>query len=201
MINDLPITIEEEKQMEAINNNIITGVSGKQYEPMDTSPPCGQSVHTPVVEPVTPVVEVTLGELFNTLKDTIERIGAKVTELESLCHQAKPTALTDFDKSIETVLENAEWLSDKLYNTIEINYDMETLVENAFRDLMQDYVRDEVETYMESFILTRRPRRCGCCCRDTVEEELESIVEDRLTDVVEEVLSDKITSATVKLEF
>jgi len=47
-MNEIPVTIEEEKQMDTI----ITGVSGNQYKPMDTTP-SGQPVHTQ--EPFDPV--------------------------------------------------------------------------------------------------------------------------------------------------
>jgi hypothetical protein len=172
-----PLTTQE-NQMEAI----ITGTSGKQYVAMDTTPPR--------VDVGTPSVfdnrqdEPSLKELFGILLDVVGRIGAKVEALENHYHQAqsKPQPLPDLATTVDTVLQQADWLYARVYKEIENNFDVEDLVKCTVQDSVKDSVESEVDNYFcNSFVLDDHV---------DVDDMIKEAVRDSIEDVVKESLRD-----------
>lgn len=183
-LNTLPVTTEEEKQMEAI----ITGVSGNQYQPMDTTPmatygdpviphiPSGQPVHTP-----------TLAELFNTLASTLQQIGSHI---ESRYHQSSQDNLAE---AVDSVLENADWLYAKLGDAMDKKYDIE--------DLVTEGVADRLETEVDNFFSRSFDIHDYVDFNDLISDAVSDQIADAVSDQLTEVVQEMFKQATVTVEF
>jgi hypothetical protein len=171
-LNTLPVTTEEEKQMEAI----ITGVSGNQYQPMDTTPqPTGQ-ISVP-----------TLAELFSTLASTLQQIGSHI---ESRYHQSSQDNLAE---AVDSVLENADWLYAKLGDAMDKKYDIEDLVTEGVADRLET----EVDNFFSRSFDIHDHVDFNDLISDAVSDQIADVVSDQLTEVVQEIFK----QATVTVEF
>ena len=151
-------------------NQTIQGATGAQYTPMDTSPQAQQN-------------QQAIEQLLNNLTYTIQAI----IKLSVEKYKQPVSGGEGLHEAVGTVLEQAEWFSDKLNDTInstiddridehDFSYEIEQAVENHFGDFcLEDHV--------------------------DVSSEIESIVDDRLDDMVqekvEEILREKLSTATI----
>jgi len=165
--------LEKEKQM---NEYIITGLSGNQYQPMDTAP----IPHTPTIK-----------ELFNTLATTMQQLGSLI---ESHYHQSSQDSLVE---AVDTALENADWLYAKLSDSVDKRYDIEDMVKESMRDLIEHGVDEHFRNQfnLEDYVDVRDALDDIVC--DRIEDAVKEAIEDLLEDAVDKALK----TASVRIEF
>jgi hypothetical protein len=181
-VNDVfntPLTTQE-NQMEAI----ITGTSGKQYIAMDTTPPR--------VDVGTPSVfddrkdEPSIKELFSMLLDVVGRIGAKVEALESHYHQqSKPQPIEDLATTVDTVLQQADWLYARVCDEVDNRFDI--------RDLVQEGLTDKIESEVDNYF----SHNFSLDDHVDVDDMIKEAVRDSIEDVVREALTNVTMSFNI----
>ena len=183
-VNDVfntPLTTQE-NHMEAI----ITGTSGKQYVAMDTTPPR--------VDVGTPSVfddrkdEPSIKELFGILLDVVQRIGAKVEALESHYHQQQkpqptPQPLPDLATTVETILQQADWLYAKVYAEVDRRYDVQDIIKSSVEDSVKDFVESEVDNYFTHNFNIDDHADVDDIIKEAVRDSIEDVVREALTNV------------------
>ena len=133
-----------EKQMEQLQahelaHQMVQGVSGFQYSPMDTSPQAQE-----------------LSNLFVNLTATMQAIVKLCVESHT---KAQPTADKSLQDAVDTVLQSAQWfkemveekvetLVDDMDHTYEIESAVETYFSNSFS--LDDHV--DIESEIERMI-------------------------------------------------
>lgn len=159
-------------------NQTIQGATGAQYTPMDTSPQAQQN-------------QQAIEQLLNNLTYTIQAI----IKLSVEKYKQPVSGGEDLHGAVGTVLQQAEWFSDKLNDTInstiddrieehDFSYEIERAVENWFDNFS---LEDHVDIY--SMVDT------------AVEDKLDDVVEDKLADVVEEKLNELMQGKNITISF
>ncbi len=170
--------------MNAINNvEIITGTSGAQYAPMDTTPP-----QLPQQLPPPPAF---VEDTSTTPQDIVAQISTLLTQLVSVIisqqQAAQPTQTEDFKDTVETILENATWFDKQVEDKVEEHfegYDISAVVRSELDDNVSDYI----ERYMNNnFDITDHIN-----VEEKVRDELNECLSDEVGDVLDDVLSDKL---------
>jgi len=170
--------------MNAINNvEIITGTSGAQYAPMDTSPP----------QPAAPL----------TPQGIVAQISTLLTQLVSVIiaqQQAKqPTQTEDFKDTVETILENATWFDKQVEDKVEEHfegYDISAVVTSELKDQLDG----EIESYMnnsfdiEDYVNVEEKVRDELhdCLSDEVSEVLDEVLESKVGECLDNILEEKL---------
>jgi len=168
--------------MNAINNvEIITGTSGAQYVPMDTSPQAQPTPHQIVAQ-----ISTLLTQL--------------VTLITSQQQATQPTHHTeDFKDTVETILEQAPWFDKQVEDKVEEHfegYDISAVV----RSELDDNASDHIESYMnnnfdiEDHVNVEEKVRdeLNECLSDEVSEVLDEVLESKVGECLDEILEDKI---------
>ena len=183
---DTPTPEEEEamdmlvkaQEQTAKDIEVIQGATGAQYTPMDTSPQAQQN-------------QQAIEQLLNNLTYTIQAI----IKLSVEKYKQPVSGSEGLSEAVGTVLEQAEWFSDKLNDTInstiddrieehDFSYEVERAVENWFDNFS---LEDHVDIY--SMVDT------------AVEDKLDDVVEDKLADVVEEKLNELMQGKNITISF
>jgi hypothetical protein len=160
--------------MNAINNvEIITGTSGAQYVPMDTSPQAQPTPH-----------------------QIVAQISTLLTQLVSVIiaqqQAAQPTQTEDFKDTVETILENATWFDKQVEDKVEEHfegYDISAVVTSELKDQLDG----EIESYMNNNfdiedhvnVAERVRDELHDCLSDEVSEVLDDVLEDKVDEVLE----------------
>jgi len=178
--------------MNAINTTnveIITGTSGAQYAPMDTTP---QQLPPPPA-----VVEVS----STTPQDIVAQISTLLTQLVTLItsqQQAKqPTE--DFKDTVETILENATWFDKQVENKVEEHFEGFD-IDSAVRSSLEDNIDDHIERYMNNSFdisdhvnISEQVRdELNECLSDEVGEVLDDVLESKVGECLDEILEEKL---------
>ena len=162
-------------------NQIITGASGAQYVPIDTSPQAQPTPH-----------------------QIVAQISTLLTQLVSVItsqQQAKqPTHNTeDFKDTVSTILENAVWFDKQVEDKVEEHfegYDISAVV----RSELEDNVSDHIERYMNnSFDISDHVSveekvrdELNDCLSDEVNEVLDDVLESKVGECLDEILEGKL---------
>ena len=156
--------------MNAINNvEIITGTSGAQYVPMDTSPQAQPTPHQIVAQ-----ISTLLTQL--------------VSVITSQQQATQPTHNTeDFKDTVETILENATWFDKQVEDKVEEHFEGFD-VDAAVRSSLEDNIDDHIERYMNNnFDIEDHVN-----VEEKVRDELNECLSDEVGDVLDDVLADKL---------
>ncbi len=175
--------------MNAINNvEIITGTSGAQYAPMDTTPPV--VVETSSTTPLTP-------------QAIVAQISTLLTQLVSVIisqqQAAQPTQTEDFKDTVSIILEQAVWFHKQVEDTVEEHFegfDISAVV----RGELEDNVTDHIERYMnhsfdiEDHVSVEEKVRdeLNECLSDEVGEVLDEVLESKVGECLDEILEEKL---------
>jgi len=155
--------------MNAINNvEIITGTSGAQYAPMDTSPQAQPTPHQIVAQ-----ISTLLTQL--------------VSVITSQQQAAQPTQAEDFKDTVETILEQATWFDgmvDKILQDKVDDLDISSLVTSELKDQLDG----EIESYMNNNFDIEDHVNIS----ERVRDELNDCLSDEVGDVLDDVLADKL---------
>lgn len=162
-------------------NQIITGASGAQYVPMDTSPQAQPTPH-----------------------QIVAQISTLLTQLVSVItsqQQAKqPTHNTeDFKDTVSTILENAVWFDKQVEGKVEEHfegYDISAVV----RGELEGNIDDHIERYMNhSFDISDHVSveekvrdELNDCLSDEVSEVLDDVLESKVGECLDEILEEKL---------
>lgn len=174
------------------NVEIITGTSGAQYAPMDTTPP--QLPPPPAFVEVSSTI---------TPQAIVAQISTLLTQLVTLItsqQQTKqPTQHEDFKDTVSTILENAVWFDKQVEDTVEEHfegYDISALV----RSELENHIDDHIERYMShSFdiedhvnVAEKVRDELNDCLSDEVGEVLDDVLESKVGECLDEILEDKL---------
>ena len=179
--------------MNAITTNnveIITGTSGAQYAPMDTTPP--QLPPPPAFVEVSSTI---------TPQAIVAQISTLLTQLVSvITSQQQATHHTeDFKDTVETILEQATWFDKQVEDKVEEHfegYDISAVV----RSELDDNVSDHIERYMshsfdiEDHVNVEEKVRdeLNECLSDEVSEVLDDVLESKVGECLDEILEEKL---------
>lgn len=176
-----------------VPDTIITGASGAQYVPMDTSPQ---------LPPPPAVVEIS-STTPPTPQDIVAQISTLLTQLVSVItsqqQATQPTQAEDFKDTVETILENATWFDKQVEDKVEEHfegYDISAVV----RSELEDNVSDHIERYMnhsfdiEDHVNVEEKVRdeLNECLSDEVSEVLDDVLESKVGECLDEMLEDKL---------
>lgn len=153
-------------------NQIIQGVSGQNYVPMDTSPKPPPS---------------RLDELTNLLNETLKQL---VIELHS---QTDPQ--TDLEEAVSTALEQADWFRERIEDSVtdavdekDFDYEIGNAVERYMRDVdISDHY--DFDTAVKSFV------------EDEVESIIDGLVEEAVEARLADLLEEKLANAKITINF
>lgn len=157
----------------------IQGVSGAVYAPMNTDPTPQQTGLDP---------KAIIDEMMTQFQ---LKLNLLVTVL-----QKQANAQTDLEEAVSTALEQADWFTEKLHNSVQDSID----------DKDFDYeIGNAVERYMRNGFDANDHYDFDAEVRSRVEDEVESMidslveeaVESRLADIVEE----KLKNANITINF
>lgn len=181
-LSKMEVTQEEDQAMEVLTekqkeqlaqhqqaHQMIQSVMGLQYTPMDTSPQAQE-----------------LSNLFVNLTSTIQAIIKLCVET-----QTKGQSSKELNETVDTVLQNAEWLKEMVDKRVEelvddkdFAYEINSEVEDWFSNSFS--LDDHVDITAE------------------VESKVEDIAEDLLKDMVEErlaeIVSDKLQNLRITFD-
>jgi len=160
-------------------NQIITGASGAQYVPMDTSPQAQPTPH-----------------------QIVAQISTLLTQLVSVItsqQQQTKSYTEDFKDTINTVLERATWFDKQVEDKVEEHfegYDISAVV----RSELEDNVSDHIESYMnnsfdiEDHVNVEEKVRdeLNECLSDEVSEVLDDVLESKVGECLDNILEDKL---------
>ena len=189
--------------MNAINTNgnveIITGTSGAQYAPMDTTPP-----QLPPPPAFVEVSSTTQPAAPLTPQAIVAQISTLLTQLVTLItsqqQATQPTHNTeDFKDTVETILEQATWFDKQIEDKVEEHfegYDISAVV----RSELDDNVSDHIERYMshsfdiEDHVNVEEKVRdeLNECLSDEVSEVLDDVLESKVGECLDEILEEKL---------
>ena len=185
--------------MNAINNvEIITGTSGAQYAPMDTTP---QQLPPPPA-----VVEIS----STTPQDIVAQISTLLTQLVSVIisqqQVTQPTQTEDFKDTVETILENATWFDKQVENKVEEHFEGFD-IDSAVRSSLEDNIDDHIERYMnnsfdiEDHVNVEEKVRdeLNECLSDEVSEVLDDVLESKVGECLDEILEDKLEEKLIEI--
>jgi hypothetical protein len=189
--------------MNAITTNnveIITGTSGAQYAPMDTTP---QQLPPPPA-----VVEISSTTPL-TPQDIVAQISTLLTQLVTLItsqQATQPTQTEDFKDTVETILENATWFDKQVEDKVEEHfegYDISPVVRSELDDNVSDYI----ERYMnnsfdiEDHVNVEEKVRdeLNECLSDEVSEVLDDVLESKVGECLDEMLEDKLEEKLIEI--
>ena len=165
-----------------VPDTIITGASGAQYVPMDTSPQ---------LPPPPAVVEIS-STTPPTPQDIVAQISTLLTQLVTLItsqqQATQPTHNTeDFKDTAETILENAVWLDVAIGKKLANHLD-DLDIDSAVRSSLEDNIDDHIERYMNnSFDIEDHVN-----VEEKVRDELNDCLSDEVGDVLDDVLESKV---------
>ena len=167
--------------MNAINNvEIITGTSGAQYAPMDTSPQAQPTPHQIVAQ----------------ISTLLTQLVSVITSQQQV---AQPTQTEDFKDTVSTILEQATWFDKQVEDKVEEHfegYDISAVV----RSELDDNVSDHIERYMnhsfdiEDHVNVEEKVRdeLNECLSDEVSEVLDEVLESKVGECLDEILEEKL---------
>lgn len=192
--------------MNAITTNnveIITGTSGAQYAPMDTTP---QQLPPPPA-----FVEVSS---TTTPQDIVAQISTLLTQLVSVItsqqQATQPTQTEDFKDTVETILENATWFDTAVQTKVEEQLTTDYIgdcIKDVYGDDLNDEVDSRIDRYMShSFDITDYVNiaeqvrdELNDCLSDEVSEVLDDVLESKVGECLDGMLEDKLEEKLVEI--
>lgn len=176
-----------------VPDTIITGASGAQYVPMDTSPQLPPPPAVVEISSTTPLTPQAIVAQISTLLTQL------VSVIISQQQAAQPTQAEDFKDTVETILENATWFDKQVEDKVEEHfegYDISAVV----RSELEDNVSDHIERYMnhsfdiEDHVNVEEKVRdeLNECLSDEVSEVLDDVLESKVGECLDEMLEDKL---------
>jgi archaellum component FlaC len=177
--------------MDAILNNmvipsvgtdptVIQGATGAQYSAVDLT-----QFNKPIEEiQRTDKIQHELNHLTVALRNLITAIAEQ--------HQTKQPVSSSSDdlfKTVDAVLEDADWLMSKLEDAMDNRYDMEDLISQG----VADKVASEVENYF-SYDFNIEDH---CDIHDIVQDKVDSVIDGVVEEKLAEIIQDKLSSATI----
>ena len=199
-LNQMPVTTEEEEAMQDLtkqqventstNDTIIQGATGAQYEAIDfkkfEAPEGGVIQHAPIPQP-TPDIQALIQTLSTTFNQLLSAITAQAQDKQPVSSSSGGDA--DLIKAVEVVLEDADWMMEKLEDAMDNRYDMEDLISQG----VADKVSGEVDNYFSyNFSIEDH-----CDIADLVEDRVESVIDGIVEEKLAEIIQDKLSSATI----
>ena len=189
--------------MNAINNvEIITGTSGAQYAPMDTTP---QQLPPPPA-----VVEIS----STTPQDIVAQISTLLTQLVSVIisqqQVTQPTQTEDFKDTVETILENATWFDTAVQTKVDEQLTTDYIgdcIKDVYGDDLNDEIDSRIDRYMShSFDITDYVNiaeqvrdELNECLSDEVGEVLDDVLESKVGECLDEILEDKLEEKLIEI--
>jgi hypothetical protein len=195
--------------MNAINNvEIITGTSGAQYAPMDTTPP--------QLPPPPAVVEVssTTPAAPLTPQAIVAQISTLLTQLVSVIisqqQVTQPTQTEDFKDTVETILENATWFDTAVQTKVDEQLTTDYIgdcIKDVYGDDLNDEIDSRIDRYMShSFDITDYVNiaeqvrdELNECLSDEVGEVLDDVLESKVGECLDEILEDKLAEKIIEI--
>ena len=162
-------------QPDATQSQIIQGVSGQNYAPLNTDPLLVTTPQETRADQLMAILQVTLEEL-------ILEINAK---------HAQP----DLAETVSTALEQADWFRERIEDSItdavdekDFDYEIQNAVERYMRDVdISDHY--DFDTAVKSFV------------EDEVESIIDGLVEEAVESRLADLLEEKLANAKITINF
>ena len=134
-----------------------------------------------------------------TLESIINSICAQLQLLSTVITQTKGNSHAEDQSLQETValtLQQADWFKDI------VRVELVGLgIEDIARDAVETVVEHEVESYFDNRFSPEDHFDFGDAVENAVDDRIDDVVRDRVMDSLEEVVAEKLSEASIKVEF
>lgn len=134
-----------------------------------------------------------------TLESIINSICAQLQLLSTVITQTKGNSHAEDQSLQETValtLQQADWFKDI------VRVELVGLgIEDVARDAVETVVEHEVESYFDNRFSPEDHFDFGDAVENAVDDRIDDVVRDRVMDSLEEVVAEKLSEASIKVEF
>jgi hypothetical protein len=134
-----------------------------------------------------------------TLTDVINTICAQLQLLATIISQSKaqPDAgEKSLQECLSLTLQQADWFKDLIRHEL-VALDIAEIA----KDAVEDIVENEVESYFDHRFSPEDHFDFGDAVENAVDDRLDDVVRDRVMDSLEEVVAEKLSEASIKVEF
>jgi len=103
---------------------------------------------------------------------------------------------TSLQECLSLTLQQADWFKDLIRHEL-VALDIAEIA----KDAVEDIVENEVESYFDNRFSPEDHFDFGDAVENAVDDRLDDIVRDRVMDSLEEVVAEKLSEASIKVEF
>jgi hypothetical protein len=139
-----------------------------------------------------PEPQATLADVINTICTQLQLLATVISSSQAQTKAGE----NSLQECVSLTLQQAEWFRTMVRHEL-----IGVGIEEIAKDAVEDIVENEVESYFDNRFSPEDHFDFGDAVENAVDDRLDDIVRDRVMDSLEEVVAEKLSEASIKVEF